>query len=300
MQLLPDFARKCALVILLAMCAGLSLSLAHAQDGAAEPPQYRATVREALSEYHAKNFPEARALFTEAHALYPNARTLRGLGMTAFELRSYHESITYLKEALASKVKPLDGGLRGETERLLARAERFVGTLNLTVSPEGASVLVDGNQVARSSWGESNAEPLMLEVGEHALEFQAEGYHSEVRSLHVKGRETETWRVVLNPLPVAQAAPVPPPPAVVPEPAEVARRSEPSTAPRFVSLSPAEMSDKRPLYKNPWLWTGVGAVVVAAVIVGVVVATHKSEVGKVQVGDNTPPGGVFSALEGAR
>ena len=262
---------------------------AAAAPSAVEPPGYRNTVREALSEYHAKNFPEARALFAEAHALYPNARTLRGLGMTAFELRSYHESIAYLTEALASQVKPLDGSLRSETERLLARAERFVGKLNLTLTPSDARVLLDGNPIARIEGA-----PLVLEVGEHTLEFQADGYHTESRSLYVKGRETETWNVALNAIPAAPAPVV----ATVPPPDEVARLAEEPAGPRFVDVSTPQHTEKRPLYKNPWLWSGVAGAVVIGAVVGVLLATRKTEVGKVQVGDNTPPGGKFSALEG--
>jgi tetratricopeptide (TPR) repeat protein len=262
--------------------------------GASEPAAYRETVHEALAEYHAKNFPEAQALFAEAHKLYPNARTLRGLGMTAFELRSYRESIGYLTAALESKVKPLDGSLRAESERLLARAERFVGKLSLTVTPASAAVMLDGSRIEHH-----DGTPLLLEVGEHQLEFSAEGYHSETRSLHVKGRETETWTVALNAIPVAKPAAA----AAAPAPREVAERAdraeeEQSSGPRFYSPGAAEMhEDERPLYKNPWLWTGVGAAVVVAVVVGVVVASSKSEVGSVQLGENTPKGGQFSALE---
>ena len=282
-----------AAVATLAAPSSLTTLLARAQapaaaaEPSAEPAAYRGVVREALSEYTAKNFPEARALFAEAHRLYPNARTLRGLGMTAFELRSYRESIAYLNEALASSVKPLDAALRAETERLLARAERFVGKLNLAVNPASAEVLLDGNPL-------QNVEgvPLLLEVGEHSLEFRAEGYAPETRSLYVKGHEVETWSVVLNKLP-AVAAPV------VPAPAEVAQRAEPESAgPQY--LDPQGNDDRRskqPLYKSPWLWTGVGAAVVAIVVTSVVLTTRENEVARAEIGENTPARGVFSALE---
>jgi tetratricopeptide (TPR) repeat protein len=279
-----------ALALALAALTQQPASLAHAQQ-AAEPAAYRSVVREALSEYTAKNFPEARALFAEAHRLYPNARTLRGLGMTAFELRSYRESIAYLNEALASQVKPLDGSLRAETERLLARAERFVGKLNLEVNPANAEVLLDGNpiQVAAGT-------PLVLEVGEHALEFRAEGYAAETRSLYVKGHEVETWTVVLNKQPAPVVAPVAPPPAEVAQRAE----QEPPKGPRyFKSGGNDDQPTKQPVYKSPWLWTGVGVAVVAIVVTSVVLATRDNEVARADIGENTPPNGVFSALQGA-
>jgi hypothetical protein len=283
--------------LLAVLLCTLSLALpatqsAHAQGrvDAGEPAAYRATVREALSEYHAKNFPESRALFSEAHRLFPNARTLRGLGMVAFELRSYRESIDYLQQALDSQVKPLDGNLRAETERLLTRAERFVGKLNLSVSPPEAELLIDGNPVKLP-----DGKPLLLDVGEHAFEFRAEGYTPESRTLYVKGRENETWTVALNKL-----APPPAPVAAVPAPEDVAREAEAAPQERapFVNYDYQERPSRRPVYKNPWLWTSVGVVVVAAVITGVVLATRKDELDSPQVGANTPPGGVISALEG--
>ena len=99
----------------------LLLQARAAAQGGGEPPGYRAAINEALAEYKAGHFEEARSLFAEAHGIYPNSRTLRGLGMTAYELRRYRESIEYLDEALSSPVKPLDGRLRNETESLLNR-----------------------------------------------------------------------------------------------------------------------------------------------------------------------------------
>lgn len=280
------------------LCCGSVALTAHvpsvrAQESrdAGEPAAYRSTVREALSEYHAKNFPEARALFEEAHRLYPNARTLRGLGMTAFELRSYRESVSFLISALKEQVKPLEGNLRSETERLLTRAERFVGKLTIHVTPENAEVTIDGDRV----WVSPDT-PVVLDVGEHSLEFHAEGYLPESRSLYVKGRENVIWTVALNkaPAPVAVAPPLP-------APEDVARAAEPAEhGTRGVDFDAQERPTKQPLYKNAWLWSGVGVVVVGAVVTAVVLATRDPELSSAQIGDNTPAGGVFRALEANR
>src|SRR5262245_48073860 len=104
--------------IVLSTALGLA-TLASAQD--AEPPGYRAAVDEAVTEHQAWHFTEARGLFVRAHALFPNARTLKGLGMVEFELRNYHESAEYLRASLASAVKPLTSELRAEALALLHR-----------------------------------------------------------------------------------------------------------------------------------------------------------------------------------
>ncbi len=255
----------------------------HAQAEAdTEPPGYRETVREALSEYHAKNFPEARALFEQAHQLFPNSRTLRGLGMTAFELRSYRESIGFLEQALTSQVKPLEGSLRAETERLLSRAQRFVGKLNLSLDPPNADVLVDGDRVQYKP-----GTALVLEIGDHSLTFQASGYLPETRSLKVRGRDSETWSVVLAPVPLPEpVVAAPPPPEIAPVAAERADFFD----------QRGEQPTPTPVYKNPWLWTGVGVVVVGVIVTATVLATRDKGIAPIESSNHTPNGGVISAL----
>ena len=200
-----------------------------------EPPEYRATVGNALAEHEAGHFEEARTLMLQAHAMFPNARTLRGLGMVAFELRSYAESVRWLEQALASPVRPLEGELRGQTEALLTRARSFTGRLHVELTPATARLLLDGLEIApldRAS--------LLLDVGEHALEAQAESYLPERRTVRVVGGEEQTLRLTLVPV---------------------------ATGPLRMDAqplaTPAEPSERRAWYRNPWLWVSVGVVVVA-------------------------------------
>lgn len=51
-----------------------------------EPAGYRDAIDTALQEMGLGNYEEAREQFARAHALSPNARTLRGLGISEFEL----------------------------------------------------------------------------------------------------------------------------------------------------------------------------------------------------------------------
>ena len=70
----------------------------------AESRQYTSLLEEAVSEYDARRYEEARALFRKAHDISPNARTLRGIGMASFELREYVEALRALEGALAASV----------------------------------------------------------------------------------------------------------------------------------------------------------------------------------------------------
>ena len=134
----------------------------------AEPAGYRAAIGAGIEEFDFNHFAEAREHFARAHALFPNARTLRGLGMCDFELRRYAEAIAYLKASLASDVKQLEGKLRRDTEALLARAEGYAGTLLVHAQPADATVTIDGLSVEPASDGS-----LLIEVGDHVLEKKA-------------------------------------------------------------------------------------------------------------------------------
>jgi len=72
-----------------------------------ETQAYRALINDAAAEYDAKHFAEARALFRRAHELEPSARTWRGMGMAAFELRDYVKSLRALEASLVDSRLPL-------------------------------------------------------------------------------------------------------------------------------------------------------------------------------------------------
>jgi hypothetical protein len=206
--------------------------------------------------------------------------------MTEFELRNYAESIHNLEEALSSKVRTLEGALRDETERLLKRARAFVSRVTLELKPSQARVIVDGIVVAVGP-----GQALLLTVGEHVLEIQADGYSSERRVLSVKSGGDEMQRFELRPLagsppspaPV-QAAPQPQPqrgPVTLPPPAwQTGVRAQPQTLPP-PPARPAQAHPSTPLAHpihkpapshgrsktGAWALTGIsGALLVGGVV----------------------------------
>jgi hypothetical protein len=224
----------------------------------AEPPGYREAVDAAIAEHEAGNFAESRALFGRAHALFPNARSLRGLGMADFELRNYASSIDYLQQALASPVKALEGELRSETEQLLARARGFVGRFRLRLQPPDAVVTLDTTVVAPSMTSASGQ--LVLAVGDHTLEVSAQGRVSERRVLRVTGGEDATLEFNL------------------PEQAAITPQAVTSAEPRAQSSS---------VLASPWLWAAVGVVVVgAAVGIGVAASSGGTHTAAIDTGSS--------------
>lgn len=220
----------------------------------AQTPAYEQLINDAIREFRERNFAEARSLFSRANELYPNARAIRGIGMAEFEMGNYAESIDQFQLALAHTVLPLEGNLRKDTEELLARSERFVNRYRVEATPILTSVLVNG---AVRQLRPGNL--LILEVGDHEIEFQAPGFVPERRSLNVKGGEQSILAVSLSPIipPEPGPAPVPPPP--VPTPTE-------------------PVHQRRPLRKSPWLWTAVGVVVTGAAV-GTALALRKDDGG---------------------
>jgi len=209
---------------------------------------YAALIGEAIGEYDAARFEEARALFTRAHELAPNARTARGLGMVAFELRDYAECVKWIEQALDSKVKPLEGSLRLETEGLLARARGFVGRFTLRWQTPDGQLSVDGVPVQLRP-----GQTLDLDMGDHRLELRAPGYASEQRRLRVNGGEARTLELALR------------------EQSHITPGAGPTGAPVGSGRTATDDDDDGSLLASPWFWIAVGAVA-AGTAVGVAIA----------------------------
>jgi tetratricopeptide (TPR) repeat protein len=190
------------------------------------PPGYDEAIDIAFKEFELGNYPEARSRFLEAHKLFPSARTFRAIGMVEYELKNYGDAIDALEKALASKVKALEGTARMATEELLDRAKGYVARIALDINPGVATVIVDGVPVELGMGG-----VLILQVGDHNLEFRAPGRLVERRQLKINGGEEKKLQIVLPPAVEANGQP---------------------------------KKEARPLYKNPWLWAAVGVVAVGA------------------------------------
>lgn len=206
---------------------------AAAQLGWAEPPGYRALVDQGLQEYGENHFTEARALFFQAYSLQPNARVMRCLGMTEFELRNYRDSASWLAQSLASELQPLTPALRIETTELLSRAWGFIAQLQLTVEPENTTVVIDGAPAQAVTRG-----AVLLEAGDHTLTFRAPGYVTQQRVLKARGGDVHTLRVTLAEEPVLRREQAPEP-ALAPVQVE----PEPSrffVVPRFTLVMPGK------------------------------------------------------------
>ena len=184
---------------LLALCATwlATASGAHAQQPqpAPESPEYRRTIDDAVEEFRAGHWEEARALFGRAHEIEPSARTLRGLGMTAFELRMYVQSMRELDAALRETRKPLEGGMRAAAEALIVKARAFVARVQIVPNPKEAALVLDGRAPALEPDGR-----VSLDAGLHVVSATADGYKPSSLRFAVEGGRDQVLQLPLEPI----------------------------------------------------------------------------------------------------
>lgn len=177
-----------------AVALAAALLLAHEARAQQTPEQgYEGLIAEAVQEFEAAHWIEARALFLRAHEQKPSARTFRGLGFVEFELRNYLRADEYLRQALADSRHALTASQRREVEAAHARVQGFLGLYRIEVVPGSAQVLVDG-----ATPGHVQDGSIVLEAGEHVLSFSAEGHAPLERRLDVRGGERESLRIELQ------------------------------------------------------------------------------------------------------
>jgi tetratricopeptide (TPR) repeat protein len=216
--------RARAVQVALIACLAGAPAIAVAQDAA--DAAYRTAIDDAVQEFSAGRWGEARALFKRAHELSPNARTLRGMGMAAFEMRLYVQAKRELEAALRDPRKPLDGELRAHVQRLILKAGEFVGRVEPAVEPPEAKLLIDGREPVLEPDG-----GVLLDVGPHVISATLDGYKPSNVRLSVEGGSDQVVRVPLEPL-LAAAPAVPAidpgqPPAQ--PPVEAVAKPEPAT-----------------------------------------------------------------------
>lgn len=227
----------CCIVCMALLHASIHTSTVLAKpsdDEPAPPAGYTQVLRDALAESEAENWPEAKALFEKAHALYPNARTLRGLGMVAFAARRYVDSIDYLRSALAHEVRPLTEAQRAHAQGLINQSNTFVGRFTLALTPSESALLVDGKPARFEEPG-----VLILDPGEHELVASAPEHVESVRKLSVSGGEQGTVTIELRPVANEAATPATPLVLVQKDAAKKAPEDAPARLWTWVALGSA-------------------------------------------------------------
>lgn len=216
-------------LVLAAMLATVQLgaplvAAAQGRGGSSEDREYRKAVEEALAEFNRGNWTEAAALFERAHRLNPSARTLRGMGLTAYEDRRYVDAIKHLTDALKDTRRPLTQAQREEVSNTLERAQRFVAHLTLKIEPRDARVTINGRLAETDSLGEVTTDPGMLDV-----EVTADNFMPANRRIRLNAGGSEQLQIQLSPVRSAEPAnqlPAAPAVAVAPAAADSSAEDE--------------------------------------------------------------------------
>ncbi len=257
-----DFLRRWLLAGVLLF---VSAPLAAAQGG-----EFEATVREALAEFQAGRWIEARTLFLRAHAIRPSAEALRMAGNASYEARDYVRATELLEASLAETDPALREDRAALAREALTASGRFVTRLTV-VAPEGARVRVDDAE-------RDVSQPIVVARGEHRLEVSAPGFetHRERVRLDTPERTVTLAMHAEATLPEATDEPEEPEEVLVVD-------TEPVT-------EPAESGSLT------WLWVTLGVVGAAAIATVAILATRDDDP---PLGANTP-GRVIYALEFGR
>lgn len=269
-----------------ALVLGLALAnpgLVQGQEPATQAPapaaaststqQYDQLVLQALQAFDKGRWDEARRLFEQAHGLDPTARTLRTIGMAAFNQADYLAALQNLEASLTDPRKPLTDEQRGHVKDLIARANQQVGRFRLRVEPAGASLRVDGKSPVLIADSE-----LVLLPGRHELVLSAPGYRTLVKPLAVEALDRALLELVLEPDPTGTAAPLTmdTTPSESPAATPVAPPTEGAAEPGAPSTEPASGSDAQTTWGIVALSIG-GAGLVAAGVTTILALGKKSD-----------------------
>ncbi|MDB4985296.1 MAG: hypothetical protein JWN04_474 [Myxococcaceae bacterium] len=229
-SVLRFFSLAQSVLFALALIVGAALPVL-----AEDSQSYEQTVERAVSEFNLGNWEEAHALFRKAHELAPSARSWRGLGVCAFELRHYVEAVGNLEAALLDPRKPLTAEQRENVKALLAQAREFVSAYRLRVTPADAEVMVDGKPATR------DGNVLYLDPGPHSVVVRASGYEERRAEFRAGAGTKEELSIELS---VHDR-----------DSAEPGQTADPPSA----SQAPAKQQRAR-----VWTWSLTGAAVAAA------------------------------------
>jgi hypothetical protein len=188
--------RVATLALLFSSAFAFAATPARAQDDG-PPPEYRGTIDSALEEFDAEHWAEARALFERAHAIFPNARTLRGMGMAAFELRDYVAARRNLEASLTETRRALTDEQRAQVSALVERARVFVGDFAIGPAPSGSQLDVDGAPTTVDGDLATHA-TVALTVGTHELTLRAPDGRTAHAQVTVHGGETTSLALAID------------------------------------------------------------------------------------------------------
>ena len=135
--------------------------------------------------------------FKQAYELSKDPRLLYNMAICNKNLRAYARMKTLLERYERDAGATMTPDERASVNAALAAINNLVGALKLTVTPDGASVLLDGTPAATSPV----KEPIFAELGKHTLTIKMSSFDPVEKAIDVAGGNEIALTVALTPTP---------------------------------------------------------------------------------------------------
>jgi tetratricopeptide (TPR) repeat protein len=204
-----------------------------------------------------KDFAGASIKFREAFDESGDPRLLWNIAASEKNLRHYERAVGYIRRYLVDAAALATDEQRASAEQALAALEGFLGEVAVTIDPEAARLLVDGD--ARVEQGASRV--LRIDQGKRTIRAELEGFAPFEGALEIVGGRRFPLPIVLTPIPKPAAKPEPGPSA--PSAPEI-----PPSAPLASSslATTAEEGEAFTFLDVHWGWWAAGAAVLTTAI----------------------------------
>jgi hypothetical protein len=220
------------------------------EQSASSASDYDRLIDEALAAFAAEDHGRARKLFERAHAWRPSARTLRGLGITAVELKQYTQAKAELEASLTDVRQALTDAQRAEVTALLAWMQSSLGMVSVNVTPANGSLTVNGERTADRS--------LVLEPRAYTLRAEADGYEAMETVVRLESGQHQSVDLALVALDL--------------HPTDTDQRQAKADASQITRTAAPSHASSKTVFETWWFWTAVGAVVVGGTVTAFLLA----------------------------
>ncbi len=165
---------------LLSLLFALSLALpAAAQDDTARA---REEFQHGVEFFQNGDYQHALDSFQEAYRLAPHASVRLNIANCYQQLNRPVEALFHFEHYLAEADHPA-AAQRREIEATIRELQQRIGTITLHVTPDGATVTIDGTDQRRAPV----LEPVRVVQGRHTVEIRLDGYRTETQTVDVSG-----------------------------------------------------------------------------------------------------------------
>lgn len=166
------------IALALAMSAPTFARAQSAEDRAAAHAEFERGV----AAYTAREYRTALDAFQEAYRLAPHASVRLNIANCYDQLDRPVEALFHFEHYL-TEASGLTAAQRREVQATIARLEARVGTITLAVTPDGATITIDGADTRRAPV----SEPVRVVAGDHSVDITLDGYVAEHQTVHVDG-----------------------------------------------------------------------------------------------------------------